>query len=112
LNGYNVLETAKGPDALALASGYDGNIDLLVTDLVMPEMSGTVLAEHLRQSRPNVKVLFISGYTDNALLRRGVLAHPVAFLQKPFTLSTLSRKVREVLDSPMKPEAAATSPPA
>jgi two-component system cell cycle sensor histidine kinase/response regulator CckA len=102
MSGYDVLEAAKGPEALALASRHDGGIDLLVTDLVMPEMSGTVLAEHLKRSRPSIKVLFISGFTDNALLRRGVLAHPVAFLQKPFTLAALSRKVREVLDNPME----------
>jgi two-component system cell cycle sensor histidine kinase/response regulator CckA len=111
MSGYNVLEASRGPIAIEKAAQHTGPIDMLVTDLVMPEMSGTVLAEQLSHSRPGIRVLFISGYTDNALLRRGALARSVAFLQKPFTLTTLSLKVREVLDASAATPAP-SSPPA
>jgi PAS domain S-box-containing protein len=96
--GYRVLDAADGPAALALSARHDGGIDILVTDVVMPGMSGRELAERLAPERPSMKVLYTSGYTDDAMVRQGVLSAGVAFLQKPFVPDTLARKVREVLD--------------
>lgn len=80
----------------------DGLIHLMVTDMVMPEMSGRELAERLKPSRPDMKVLVMSGYTDKAMLHHGELDPGMAFLQKPFAPQTLASKVREVLDAPTK----------
>jgi len=99
-NGYVVLEARGGADAIALAEAHAGAIDLLVTDVVMPGMSGRQLADALRQVRPATRVLFMSGYTDEAVLRHGVTGASPAFLQKPFSPIGLARKVREVLDAP------------
>src|SRR6267378_1089473 len=98
--GYRVLEAADGPSALQLSTRHRGGIDILVTDVVMPGMSGRELAERLAPVRPSMKVLYTSGYTDDAMVRQGVLNAGVAFLQKPFVPDTLTRKVREVLDGP------------
>jgi two-component system cell cycle sensor histidine kinase/response regulator CckA len=96
--GYTLLETKDGQEALRLAAEYPGTIHLLLTDVVMPGMGGTTLAEQLARSRPGLKTLYMSGYTDNAIAHHGVLDPGVAFLQKPFGPMELARKVRAVLD--------------
>ena len=95
--GYRVLEAGGGEEALRLAARHDGTIHLLVTDVVMPGMSGRELMRRLAEVRPNVKVLYMSGYSDEAVERHGVLDPGTAFMQKPFTPSVLARRVREVL---------------
>ena len=104
--GYDVLEAGGGGAALAVSAGA-GAIHLLVTDVVMPGMGGRELAGRLRGLRPGLRVLYMSGYTDDALVRHGVLAGEAAFLQKPFTPESLARKVREVLDGPPPSQAGA-----
>lgn len=96
--GYQVLEAPNGPDAIQICSQHKGTIDLLVTDVMMPQMSGRELAERLTAVRKDLKVLFVSGYTDDAMLQSGSFPPGTAFLQKPFTLGSLLGKVREVLD--------------
>ncbi|MFO0592800.1 MAG: PAS domain S-box protein [Polyangiaceae bacterium] len=95
--GYAVLEASNGLAALEIARGHAGPIDLLVSDVVMPHLGGRDLATRLLAERPACKVLFLSGYTDDALIHHGVLEAEYAFLQKPFTPSLLARKVRKVL---------------
>ena len=97
--GYHVLDAGHGAEALRLCAAYRGPIHLLVSDVVMPEFGGRELAERLAEEYPEMKVLFMSGYTDDAVVRHGVLRDEVAFLQKPFTPAALARKVREVLDT-------------
>jgi PAS domain S-box-containing protein len=98
--GYTVFEASHPDEALAVASAQPpGSIQLLLTDVVMPRMSGKTLAEELLKLRPGIKTLFISGYTDNAIVHHGRLDPGVAFLPKPFSPATLARKVREILDS-------------
>ena len=97
-HGYKVLEAVDGRSALELGTRHEGPVHLLVTDVVMPEMSGRQLADRLTERRPTLKVLFFSGYTDDAITRHGILEPGIAFLQKPFTPDSLARKVREVLD--------------
>ncbi|OGK79182.1 MAG: hypothetical protein A2X52_00900 [Candidatus Rokubacteria bacterium GWC2_70_16] len=100
MSGYVVLEAKLGAEAVQISQRHPGRIHLLVTDVVMPQMSGRELAQRLTISRPDMGVLFISGYTDDAIVRHGVLEAGVAFLSKPFTPDALTAKVREVLDAP------------
>jgi two-component system cell cycle sensor histidine kinase/response regulator CckA len=97
-SGYTVLEAGKGAQALEIAHQHQGTIHLLLTDVVMPGMSGKVLAEKMALLHPDTKVLFMSGYTEHAVTAHGVLEAGTFLLQKPFTRDALKRKVREVLD--------------
>jgi PAS domain S-box-containing protein len=96
--GYRILEAGHGAEAIQTCEQSQGPIHLLVTDVVMPGIGGRQLAETLRSKHPELKVLFLSGYTDDAVVRHGVLEAGTNFLQKPFTPSSLAQKVREVLD--------------
>jgi two-component system cell cycle sensor histidine kinase/response regulator CckA len=95
--GYCMLEASDGNQALKVAVAHPGPIHMLITDVVMPHLSGPELATKLSAERPNLRILFISGYTDDTVFRHGVLEGGVAFLQKPFNLKALSQKIREVL---------------
>ena len=97
--GYTVLEAATAEEALLFQNRYAGRIDLLLTDLVMPRMNGRDLADRLRTLLPELKVLFMSGYTEHSIVHDGALGQDFHFLQKPFTPESLGRRVRELLDS-------------
>jgi signal transduction histidine kinase len=97
--GYAVLEAPNGDTALRLAAKHHGPIHLLLTDVIMPGLSGRQLAEQLAQLRPDMKVLYASGYAGNAIVHHGILESGIAYLPKPFTPETLGRRVRQVLDS-------------
>ena len=97
-SGYTVLEARSGGDALVVAERHAGGVHVLVTDVVMPNMGGRELAERLMATRPNLKVLFMSGYTSDEALRQEILDAEVPFIQKPFTPDALARKIREILD--------------
>jgi CheY-like chemotaxis protein len=98
--GYNVLVARTGGEALRIVAEYKGKIDLIATDVVMPEMNGSQLVERVLEARPGIRVLFMSGYTDDEVMRRGVIDGQTAFLQKPFTPDLLAHRVRGVLDVP------------
>ncbi|MFN2386400.1 MAG: ATP-binding protein [Thermoanaerobaculia bacterium] len=109
--GYAVLEASGGEEALRISRQHAGSIDLLLTDAVMPGMGGSALAREISSERPATRVLYMSGYTDDAVVRHGHLDAGSAFIQKPFASHALARKVREVLDgaSAGTPAATATS---
>jgi PAS domain S-box-containing protein len=96
--GYSVLEASDGIQALDIAAAHPGAIQLLITDVVMPRLSGRELASQIATARRDLKVLYISGYTDDSIFRHGVLEGGMEFLQKPFNLRTLAQKIREILD--------------
>jgi two-component system cell cycle sensor histidine kinase/response regulator CckA len=102
-HGYQVLTAPSGPEAMQIAEQAVHPFDVLVTDVVMPQMSGQQLAEELLATRPDLKVLFISGYTDNSLLREHRPGASMTMLQKPFTPAQLVQKVRELLDTDRGP---------
>jgi CheY-like chemotaxis protein len=104
-NGYTVLEAAEAEEAVRLAKDHSASIKLLLTDVVMPGRSGRSLAQDLTEKYPHMKVLYMSGYTDNAIVQHGVLTPGVSFLQKPFTPASFARSVREVLDQEADPDA-------
>ena len=97
--GYHVLQNEKPEAALALAASHGGAIDLVLTDVIMPNMSGRQMADALRLERPRIRVLFMSGYTDDAISHHGILEPGTHFLEKPFTADGLLRKIREVLEA-------------
>ncbi|MFL5495294.1 MAG: PAS domain S-box protein [Gemmatimonadales bacterium] len=97
-NGFRVLEAADGAEALRLVRQYDGQIDLMVTDVVMPRMSGNELVGHARPLRPDMRVLYVSGYSEEAIARHGQLTEGVELLSKPFTPGVLTAKIRQILD--------------
>jgi len=97
-HGYRVLDAENGEDALKVCKEYDGQIDLMITDVVMPKMGGREAADRLQPLYPQMKVIYMSGYTDNAIVRHGILKPGLNFLEKPFTPESLARKVREALD--------------
>ena len=97
--GYCTLSAANGQDAMELAQGYPGKIDLLLTDVVMHPLSGPMLAEKLMRSRPEMKVIYISGYANPSLAPDGVLKPGTVLVHKPFTMKILSAKLREVLEN-------------
>ena len=96
--GYNVLPATNGHEALAVAERHHGNIELTITDVVMPQLSGRELIERLGPLRPEMRVLYMSGYTDDAIVRHGLLDERVEFIQKPFAADAFARKIRSVLD--------------
>jgi signal transduction histidine kinase len=97
--GYVVLEASTGQDALAAVSNFPGEIHLAIADVIMPGMNGRDLVAKIQFMRPSIKALYVSGYTDSAIVHHGVLDSGIAFLQKPFSIRNLVRKVREILDS-------------
>jgi len=100
-HGYHVLAAEDAKAALAEAAGHTGDIQLLVTDVVMPGWNGRELADRLSEARPGMRVLYLSGYADDALLRRGITARHTWLLQKPFDTATLLGKIQEALGTPL-----------
>jgi len=98
-HGYRVLEAAGPTEAFAIFDKHGKEIDLLLTDVIMPTMDGRQLSQRLLAIRPQLKVLFMSGYTEDVIAHHGVLDSNTSFMQKPFSIETLVRRVRETLDS-------------
>jgi CheY-like chemotaxis protein len=96
--GYNVISASLPGEALDLVDGYDGEIHVLMTDVIMPEMNGRDLAEKILASRPGIRILFASGYTGDIIAHHGILGDEFHFIKKPFMLKPFAIKVREVLD--------------
>ena len=96
--GYKVLVAENGKEGLKICEKNKGPIHLMLTDVVMPEMGGRKLADHLKDSRPEIKVIYMSGYTDNTIVHHGILDKGMNFIQKPFTPETLAAKVRGMLE--------------
>ena len=96
--GYRVLTASQPHKAISLAESYDAQIDLLITDVVMPVMNGKELHNRIRTIRPSIKTIFMSGYTADVIANNGILEDDAAFLQKPFTNELLAQMVRETLD--------------
>jgi two-component system, cell cycle sensor histidine kinase and response regulator CckA len=111
-HGFQVITASNGEEALKTARGYVRPIQLLITDVIMPGMNGKALADRLRPTHPNMRVLYISGYTDSFIAGHGVLEEGTHLLHKPFTEDGLIRKIREVLDAPVAPKLQSTEPPA
>ena len=97
--GHTVLDAGDGREALSVSERYDGPIHAMITDVVMPQIGGSELAERLSSRRPNFKILYVSGYADNAILHHGILAPGVHFIQKPFAPEGLTSKLRKLLGS-------------
>ncbi|HUK90174.1 MAG TPA: PAS domain S-box protein, partial [Blastocatellia bacterium] len=95
--GYRVLHALRPSDAITICNEYDGPIHLMITDVIMPQMNGRQLADYVAPTRPDMRVLFMSGYTDNAMVKEGILGPGAAFIQKPFQMSSLLYSVRDVL---------------
>jgi CheY-like chemotaxis protein len=100
--GYKIIEAPSGKEAIGLLTRQKEPIALMITDVVMPEMSGKQLADQVRTLRPEIKILFLSGYTENVIAHHGVLEPGINFLAKPFSIQSLTKKVREVLDQQNK----------
>jgi CheY-like chemotaxis protein len=98
LNGYSVLQAARGHEALEVSREYDGCIDLLLTDVIMPQMNGRELADLLRKQRPELRVVYMSGYAEDAIVHQGALEPGVVLVEKPFNPEVLVRTVRQALD--------------
>ena len=102
MGGYKILAAQDSDEAIKICEEYKETIHLLMTDIVIPKMDGRELYEKIMLKRPDIKVLFTSGYTENVIFHQGGVDPGVAFLQKPFTAAGVTRKVREVLESPLK----------
>src|SRR5262245_24882457 len=110
MNGYDVLEAPDGAEALRISSRHQAPIHLMVTDVIMPQMSGRELAQRLLALRPDMRVLYMSGYADDDIVRHGVLGTGMAFIAKPFTPDSLAAKVRAIMETPAGANGP-TSPP-
>jgi len=97
--GYNVLAVQDGDEAVRVGEQYEPPIHLMVTDVIMPKMSGREVARRMEHMRPGMKVLYMSGYTDNAVVHHGILDEDLRYIQKPFTPEDLAFKVREAIDN-------------